>query len=91
MTEEGDVAYRIYTNEDDEEFDVVKRDRVDSHQLMEQGEVVCTRQTTCKRMIAFNFVELSALIITMNTDYVEFDNSFSYWRSKTLWYKIALS
>lgn len=48
MTEEGDIAYRIYAEEDGDEFEVSKRDRVDSHLLMEKGEVACTRRSTCK-------------------------------------------
>ncbi|EFX85378.1 hypothetical protein DAPPUDRAFT_222627 [Daphnia pulex] len=71
MTEEGDIGFRLYyvKSRSGQKFDVVNMERVESHLVMEEGEIVCTRPV---------------LYI------VEFDNSYSYLRSKKLWYRITV-
>lgn len=62
MTEGGDISYRIYCkNSADGLVDLVPLDRVESHLLIEEGQITCT--------IPGKYV-------------IEFDNSFSYLRSK---------
>ncbi|XP_046633896.1 SEC14-like protein 2 [Daphnia pulicaria] len=72
MTEDGDVGFQIncVKKEDGKEVIVLPRARVDSHQMMEAGEIVC---------------------VYSGTYVIEFDNSYSYFRSKKLWYSIDVS
>ncbi|XP_059350802.1 SEC14-like protein 2 [Daphnia carinata] len=70
MTEEGDIGFRVYYLENEKDkVDVINNVRVESHMIMEEGEIVCTRP---------------ALYV------VQFDNSYSYLRSKTIWYRIVV-
>ncbi|XP_046633880.1 SEC14-like protein 2 isoform X4 [Daphnia pulicaria] len=71
MTEEGDISFRLYyvKSKGGKKFDVVNMERVESHLMMEEGEIVCTQPV---------------LYI------VEFDNSYSYLRSKNIWYRITV-
>lgn len=68
VTEDGDINFQlVYMRENGEEMLILPRDRYESHQLLEKGEIVCIY---CGRYI------------------MEFDNSYSYFRSKKLWYNI---
>nr|CAH0109445.1 unnamed protein product [Daphnia galeata] len=68
VTEDGDVGFQIvYIKGDGEEVIILPKTRVNSHQMMEIGEIAC---------------------IYSGTYVIEFDNSYSYFRSKKLWYNI---
>ncbi|KAI9561267.1 hypothetical protein GHT06_012223 [Daphnia sinensis] len=70
MTEGGDIGFRVYYVENEKDkVDVVSSVRLDSHLMMEEGEIVCTRP---------------ALYV------VQFDNSYSYLKSKMIWYRIVV-
>ncbi|XP_046460797.1 SEC14-like protein 2 [Daphnia pulex] len=70
MTEDGDIGFGVhYVERNGDKFDLVNNERVESHLMMEEGELLCTRPV---------------LYV------VEFDNSFSYLRSKKLWYRIVV-
>jgi hypothetical protein len=90
MTEDGDIGYQIvYVKEDGEEVIMLPRDRVDSHQKIEAGEIVCIYSGKCKWFqnsgkTNFEFTHFSKSLL----DVIEFDNSYSYFRSKKLCYSI---
>ena len=86
MTVEGDIGFHIYRVQAKEKTDVVPLCRVDSHVFMEDGEIVCTQAATCKFYKIFSF--FSYFKILFFVDVIEFDNSFSYLRSKTVHYSI---
>lgn len=50
MTEDGDVGFQIncVKKDDGKEVIVLPRARVDSHQMMEAGEIVCVYSGTCE-------------------------------------------
>ena len=59
MTEDGDIGFRLYyvKTQSGEKFDVMKNERVDSHLMMEEGEIVCSQHVLCmlpKTLIQFN-------------------------------------
>ena len=48
MTEGGDISYRIYCkNSADGLVDLVPLDRVESHLLIEEGQITCTIPGKC--------------------------------------------
>jgi hypothetical protein len=55
MTEEGDIGFRLYyvKSRGGKKFDVVNMERVESHLVMEEGEIVCTRPVLCKFQFVF--------------------------------------
>ena len=58
ITEDADISFGIYcppTTNNDEELEVVPRTRVDSHLLMEEGEIYCSHLGTCKLRFLKNY------------------------------------
>ncbi|EFX85317.1 hypothetical protein DAPPUDRAFT_237865 [Daphnia pulex] len=70
MTEDGDIGFSAYYVErNGEKVDLMSSERIQSHLMMEEGELLCVRPVL----------------------YVlEFDNSYSYLRSKKVWYNVAV-
>ncbi len=97
MTEGGDIKFRVYCKDSKRStFDFVPLSRVDSHLDMEEGEITCEEPGKCKFQPHFLalFVR-GGLVGTHHTfffksDVLEFDNSFSYLRTKKLRYFIAV-
>ncbi len=60
MTEEGDIGFRLYyvKNRGGKKFDVVNMERVESHLVMEEGELLCTRPVLCKFQFVFFIILL---------------------------------
>jgi hypothetical protein len=49
MTEEGDIGFSVYyMKENGEKGYLVTQERIQSHTMMEEGQVVCFRAGTCK-------------------------------------------
>ena len=63
MTEEGDIGFRLYyvENRGGEKFDVVNSERIESHLMMEEGEIICTRPVLCKQI----FIILDSVIVSI--------------------------
>ena len=54
MTEDGDIGFGVhYVERNGEKFDLVNRERVDSHSMMEEGELLCSRPVLCKSLTSF--------------------------------------
>nr|CAH0109450.1 unnamed protein product [Daphnia galeata] len=70
MTEGGDIKYRIYNKNSNVTNDFVPLSQVDSHMVMEEGEIICYEPGQYT---------------------LEFDNTFSYLRSKKLRYHILIN
>ncbi|XP_046633859.1 SEC14-like protein 2 [Daphnia pulicaria] len=70
MTEDSDIGFSVYYVErNGDRVDIITNERVQSHLMMEEGDVVCVRPVL----------------------YVlEFDNSYSYLRSKKVWYRVVV-
>jgi len=70
LSEGGDISYRVYCKNSAEGLiDLVPLDRVDSHLMIEEGQITCS--------IPGKYV-------------IEFDNSFSYLRSKKVRFFAAI-
>ncbi|EFX85496.1 hypothetical protein DAPPUDRAFT_300430 [Daphnia pulex] len=70
MTEEADIGFSIYyLKANGEKGYLVTPEKIQSHLMMEVGEVNCTR---------------------VGTYIMEFDNSYSYIRSKNIWYRVVI-
>lgn len=49
VTEDGDINFQlVYMRENGEEMLILPRDRYESHQLVEKGEIVCIYCGRCK-------------------------------------------
>lgn len=54
MTEGGDISYRVYTkNNKNNSDDLVPHCRVDSHLVMEEGQISCDQPGKCKLKLLF--------------------------------------
>ena len=87
MTEDADIGFHVYCMNGNDKVDVFPWERVSSHVAMEEGMTVCMRADT-RRFIS-NIV-LSTYYNDCLADYVEFDNSYSYLKSKKLWFTVAV-
>jgi hypothetical protein len=47
MTEDCDIVFNVYYVENDEERVDLMNERIQSHLVMEEGQIVCTRTCTC--------------------------------------------
>ena len=47
LTEGGDIAFRIYRKRAEEKTDVLPKERVESHLIMEEGDLFCDQPGTC--------------------------------------------
>lgn len=51
MTEESDLMFKIYYyDQSGGKVDLIPAERVDCHLMMEEGEIVCPRPSTCTYM-----------------------------------------
>lgn len=94
-SEEGDVAFAVYRKTGNELTPLVPHDRVDCHISAEEGEIQCDAPGLCKCLVGspFHYIkhnEFPILLHFFSSDVVEFDNSFSYIRSKKIWYAISV-
>ena len=49
MTEEGDIGFSAYYVErNGEKVDLMTNERIQSHLMMEEGEILCIRPVLCK-------------------------------------------
>lgn len=48
MTEGGDVKFRIYDKDSKGSDDLIPHCRVDSHLIMEEGQITCDQPGNCK-------------------------------------------
>lgn len=71
---------------------VVPRERVDCHISNEEGQICCDHAGSCKHILtpSFSIPLLIKETLTQISDVVEFDNTFSYLRSKKIWYSIRV-
>jgi hypothetical protein len=99
MTEGGDIRFRVYTkNAKGSTEDLVYPCRVDSHLAMEEGQITCEEPGKCMNKSALSYYIVShphnnnnSLCIcpyVTRTDVFEFDNTFSYLRTKKVRYQI---
>ena len=92
MTEEADIGFRIFIKSaTGEEMDVVASQRIDSHTAMEEGAIICSQLCSCNTSsLLFSSFLFNLFGFSCSTDVVEFDNTFSYFRSKKIHYSIYL-
>jgi hypothetical protein len=86
----------VYRKKDDELIPIVSHDRIDCDVSPEEGEIQCDYTGVCKLFISIKRLLLLAHFVFNNrfllpeTDVVEFDNSYSYFRSKKIWFSITV-
>jgi hypothetical protein len=51
MTEDCDIGFSVYYMEDDGKRVDLMNERMQSHLVMEEGQIVCTRTCTCKLIL----------------------------------------
>lgn len=93
MTEDRDIMFHVfYRDENGKKVDVVPKEKVESNLIMEEGEIICFSPRICE----YHFTNQKKWLLTIlsieifNLDVLRFDNSYSYFRSKTVWYWINL-
>lgn len=82
----------MYRKQGSELIPIVPYDRVDCDVSPEEGEIDCDYTGVCKSsstVFICLFFKLIDLLL-LSADVVEFDNSFSYLRSKKIWYSITI-
>ena len=48
MTEDCDIGFSVYCIENNgQRIDLITNERIQSHLMMEEGDIVCTRLCTC--------------------------------------------
>jgi hypothetical protein len=94
MTEDGDIGFSAYYVErNGEKVDLMSSERIQSHLMMEEGELLCVRPVLCKfkkSVLCLKFFKVSIKFVCLGSDVLEFDNSYSYLRSKKVWYNVAV-
>jgi len=93
MTEDRDIMFHVFhRDENGKKVDVVPKEKVVSNLIMEEGEIICFSPRICE----YYFTNQKKWLLTIlsieifNPDVLRFDNSYSYFRSKTVWYWINL-
>ena len=57
MTEEGDIGFSVYyLKNNGEKGYLVTQERIQSHLMMEEGQVICFRNGTCKKIMYVNII-----------------------------------
>ena len=81
----------MYRKEGNELIPIVPRDRLECDMSHEEGEIPCDCSGVCK-FFSFSFLNNldTDFFFFYWTDVVEFDNSYSYFRSKKIWYSITV-
>lgn len=94
MTEGGDIKFRVYIKKSEGNVvDLVPLNQVDSHLAMEEGQFTCEEPGKCKLHCCSGFRMYDGHVFNywnLRIDVVEFDNTFSYLRSKKLRYHIIV-
>lgn len=63
MTEDGDIGFSAYYQErNGERFDIMTNERINSHLMMEEGEIICVRPVLCE----FSFILLINNMVNSN-------------------------
>ena len=56
MTEEGDIGFSAYYVErNGEKVDLMTNERIQSHLMMEEGELLCIHPVLCNKLNRFQF------------------------------------
>jgi hypothetical protein len=63
---------------------------VDCHMSPEEGEIFCDYVGVCKSTVWLSNLIYPSSNLCFLKDVVEFDNTFSYLRSKKIWYSITI-
>lgn len=94
MTEGGDIGFRIYhiasSSNNEEVVEVVPVSRIESHLVMEEGEIVCDYIGKCEALYYTNDFRTDLYNYFGITDVVAFENGFSFFRSKKVHYHIDI-
>lgn len=93
MTEGGDIGFRVYHQADDtsQVIELVPVSRIESHLVMEEGEVVCDCVGKCNfYCIVIESLANQSITWFFFSDWVEFENGFSFFRSKKVYYQITI-
>ena len=89
LSEGGDVGFGISRISSNEIVELVPHGRVDSHLLIEEGQIVCDCIGKCKNYCFFSAMSNKPMPF-FSADVVEFDNGFSYLKTKKVHYAIAI-
>ena len=91
MTEGGDIGFRIYYKDSQGSIDLIPLARLDSHLVMEEGDILCESAGKCEsiRLNAMFIIRIEWILCSIDT--VEFDNTFSYLKPKKLRYHITVN
>ena len=86
MTDAGDIAFRVFTKD----AELLPTNKVESHLVMEEGEICCESKGECK---SSSKSQIQILFTNLNFNYsdlFEFDNTFSMLKSKKVRYLIVV-
>lgn len=98
MTEGGDIGFRVYYKDpQDGVVDFIPLDRIESHLVTEEGEIICEKSGKCNS-IHWNCLKKRRIFRPLNSwcmyilflDVVTFDNTFSIVRPKKVRYYIVV-
>lgn len=56
MSEGGDIGFCVSFKNSETVVDLLPRDRVDSHLIMEEGQIICDQIGKCNQIFTSNFV-----------------------------------
>ena len=56
MSEGGDIGFCVSFKNTETGVDLLPRDRVDCHLIMEEGQIICDQIGKCNQIFTFNFV-----------------------------------
>lgn len=96
MTEGGDIGFRVYYKDPVEGIDdLIPLDRIESHLVTEEGQIICGRPGKCITNRDLNNVLSSVAhknfeLCISCLDVVTFDNTFSLLRPKKVRYYIVV-
>lgn len=92
MTEDRDIMFHVfYRDQNGKKVDVVQKEKIECHLMMEEGEILCFSPRICEKHQLFLFSNFLFNNDTLSyIDVLRFDNTYSYFRSKTVWHWINL-
>ena len=95
MTEGGEIAYRVFrkTASLSEIEELIPSNKVESHLMFEENEIICDSPGKCVLFCYYKSIWHSHFMISSLfylSDFIEFDNTFSYMKSKKVRYSIAV-
>lgn len=88
LSEDADIGFHIYFFNGKEKVDLIPFERVNAHIMMEEGMVMSSHAATRKIFININSFHWLKINFGIVPDFVEFDNSYSYIRSKKIWFSV---